>query len=58
MDGLRQGEGRLRYANGDVYVGTFVGTQRQGVGVYYYVNKASAALPAAHWLSKLFRPTR
>ena len=39
VKGRRQGEGRLKFANGDVFVGTFSGTERQGYGVYYYISK-------------------
>ena len=30
MDGKRQGQGKVTYANGDIYEGTFEADQRQG----------------------------
>ena len=50
--------------NGDVFVGTFVGTERQGFGVYYYVNKGSklegewVRCPAGSVTDRPARPVR
>jgi hypothetical protein len=38
--GLKQGKGKMTYANGDVYVGEFINNKRQGIGKMTYKNGA------------------
>ncbi len=35
-EGMRNGEGKQSYLNGDVYIGQFINNYKSGFGIYYY----------------------